>query len=288
MAQTVTHKRNANPAAEITDRFLSPNIWSGFPDAEKQRDPSRYFDFFDDFDRVPSLTAATTAVNRASYMSYIDTSDTIVALATEKNNGVLRLSVAATDNNGPVITFPGDTANCMVISDTAGDDLPAWFEARWRKSSVTDNQCAVFIGVCEEGRCINNGVLTDDDGVLADIDHIGFNVAHDNGEELNFAFTKSGQTDTELIAALDSLVASTWVKTGFRYDPGLLGLTTERIKVFLNNAMNSTFVTATQIAAATFPDAEEMTFAACAKAGEATAVTFDIDWLRIAQKKRAS
>lgn len=279
----VKHAQNLSAEATTPNRFPSESIWGSFPMAEHLANPGKYFHWFDDFSVTPSLTSATTAVNRYAYMSYIDTSNTIATLLTEKMLGVLRLSADATDNDSPTISLAGDSVPVM-ISDTAGDDMPLWFEGRWRKSSVTDNQAAMFLGLTEETRCVDNGVLIDDTGVLADIDHIGFNVAHDNGEELNFAWVKSGQTDVELMAALDSLVASTWYKSGFRYVPS--NDTTKRIVVYQNQVEQSTYGTGTQISNAAFPDGEEQTFTCCLKTGEATAVTLDLDWVRLAQKMR--
>jgi hypothetical protein len=274
-----------NLSAEITgDRLPSPAIWQTFPMYEHLMRPGVWFHWFDDFHNVPELT--TNTADEAIYASFIDTSDTIRQLATEKMLGVLRLSAAATDNNGPVVTMGGNNGASVLISDTAGDDYPLWLEARWRKSSITANQAAMFLGLCEEARAVNNGLLADDTGVLADIDHIGFNVAHDAGAELNWAYTKAGQTDTEVIAALDTIVADTWYKHGFYFNPS--ADTAERIGVYVNNSRNSTFVTGTNIAAATFPDGEEMTFAAGVKAGEATAVTLDLDWIRLAQEIRVT
>lgn len=280
MAATVTPARNLY--GEITDRFLSPAIWASFPWQERMRDPSTYLDHFDDFHNLPDLSADA---NGDLYATYIDTSNTISTLVSEKMNGVCRLSLDATDNDGPVLQMSG-TGNCVMISDTAGDDLPLWFEARWRKSSVSDNAIACFIGLAEEALTADDGVLVDDTGVLTDKDHIGFNVAHDNGEELNFAYVKAGQTDNELMAALDSLVAATWVKTGFQYSPDFP--TTQRIKIHLNNSEQSTYVTGALIAAAAFPDAEELTPTFAAKNGTGATSQLDIDWFRIAQKMRAS
>lgn len=278
---------SANLGSERTgDRLTSPALWEKFNSYERVHEAFSHVYWEDDFHVTPVLTTASGAINRYPYMSYIDTGNTITTLATEKMLGVLRFSVDASDNDGPVITMQGNDGTQVVISDTAGDDMPLWFEARWRKSSVTDNQCAMFLGLTEEARGVDNGLLVDDTGVLADIDHIGFNVAHDNGEELNFAYTKSGQTDVELIAAVDSLVIDTWYKNGFKYIP--TNDTAERITVYVNNLPQSTFVTGTQIATATFPDAEELVFSAGVKAGEATAVTMDLDWVRLAQKIRAT
>jgi len=276
----MTTEYRGNLGAENTDRFPSMAIWASFPMMEHLQRKGRFQEFFEDF-TLTTLLETAAVDDEQLFASYIDTGNTIQPLPTEKNRGVLRLATDATDNDGPVITMCGNVGANLMISDTAGDDKKLWFEARWKKSSITDNQCAMFIGLTEEARAVDNGLLTDDAGILADIDHIGFNVAHDNGEELNWAYTKAGQVDTEVIAAMDSLVADTYVKTGFVYDPARD--TANRIAAYLNNVEQSTYVTGTNIAAATFPDAEEMCFSAGSKNGEATATNFDIDWIGFAQ-----
>ena len=276
----------AKGGTEDTSRFRSPAIWGSFPMTRHLYNPDHFVWWWDDFDFMPALTDATTAINRYPYMSYIDTSNTIVKLATEKMLGVLRLSADATDNDGPVVSMAGD-ANCVVISDTAGDDMPMWFESRWRKSSITNNQAAFFNGFVEETRAVNDGVLTDDSGIIiATIDAIGFRALHDAGSELDFAYQKASAAVQE-IANIDTLVADTWYKNGFKYQPAATAKpAAERVAVFVNGIENATYVTGTNIAAATFPDAEEVQWAFALKTGEATAVTADVDWVGFAQEKR--
>lgn len=280
-----------NFSAYSTGRHLQPSVWSDFPYDQVLHEPTKWIHWFDDFTFVPSLTSATTAVNRWPYMSYIDTSDTIVALATTKQIGTLRLSVAATDNNAPVITFPGDASVAFMLDDnTSADRRKLWMDFRWKKSSVTDNQCAAFIGLAEEGRAINNGLMTDDTGVpISTIDVVGFSVLQDNGEELDFVWQKASQTKQEMAnivsttnSAATGMVADTYIRTGFKYDPN--EVVAKRGKVYVNNVTYGTYLTNTNMVATTFPDGEELVFAAGAKAGEGTAVTMDIDWIRLAQK----
>src|SRR3990167_7596625 len=138
-------QRNLSAEATTPDRFPSESIWASFPMDEHLSFPGQYFHYFDDFDICPSLTSATTAVNRFPYMSFIDTSDTIVTLATQKNDGVLRLATAATDNNGPVVGFAGTTTAegaCFSISDTAGGGKTRWDETRRRTHPPAPNRGA--------------------------------------------------------------------------------------------------------------------------------------------------
>ena len=277
---------SANLGSERTgDRLTSPALWSTLNMTEVLHEPFMYVYWKDDFHFTPVLTTASGAINRYPYMSFIDTSDTITTLATEKMLGVLRLSADGTDNDGPVITMQGNDGTHVLISDAAGDDMPLWFESRWRKSSITNNQASIFLGFVEEARGVDNGLMTDDTGVpTSTIDQIGFNVAQASGSALDFTWHLASQARQEL-ADVDVLVIDTWYKHGFDYQPSRD--TTERMKVFINNIQHTSFVTGTQIAAGTFPE-DELIFAAGLKTGEATAVTMDLDWVAFCQKIRAT
>lgn len=282
-----------NLGAYNTDRHLQNSVWSDFPYDQVLHEPTKWIYWFDDFTFVPSLTSATTAVNRWPYMSYIDTSNTIVALETAKTIGVLVIATDNTDNDGPIICLPGDKSVCFMLDDnTAADRRKMWQDYRWKKSSVTDNQAAVFLGLAEETRTVNDGLMTDDSAiVIATIDAIGFRVLQDNGEELDFTWQKASQTNQEIAhiatianenSATTGLAADTYVKTGFKYDPK--ESTANRIKVYVNNKTHATKVTGTQMAAATFPDGEELVWYAGLKNGEGTACSLSLDWIRMAQR----
>ena len=284
-----------NTAAYNTDRRRQQAIVGSFPRARHLDNPEDFLYWWDDFHFIPSLTSATGAVNRYPYMSYIDTSDTITTLATEKSRGVLRLTTAGTDNNAPVITMQGNDGNHVMFDDnTAADRRNLWFDSRWRKDSVADNICAMFVGFVEEARAVNNGLMTDDSAVLiTTIDGIGYRVLQDNGEELDFTWQTASQTNQEkanLVTTTNSaatgLVASTWIKTGFRYDVD--AEVAKRIKLFINNKEDAGYITATNMAAATFPDGEELVFAAGSKNGAGTAALFDLDWIWFAQEMLAT
>jgi hypothetical protein len=123
--------------------------------------------------------------------------------------------------------------------------------------------------------------LTDDDAALGAFSFIGFHVDQADGDALDFTYKAEGQTAVVTIAGLDVIVADTYMKLGFVYDPDAPAA--KRIKVFLNNVEQSTYVTATNIATATFPDAEPMAMVWAAKVGAAAAVDARMDWWRCAQ-----
>jgi len=57
----------------------------------------------------------------------------------------------------------------------------------------------------------------------------------------------------------------------------------QKIKVYVNNVEQSTYVTATNIATATFPDGEPMAMVWASKVGGAVTGTAEMDWWRAAQ-----
>lgn len=281
--------QNITPAKNTTSdttRLPSPAIWNDCPWLDIEAGTRDGLKWFDDF-----VTQDDEDGSDAGYMRYIDTGNTIrnlatntTALATGARGGVLRLSADASDNDGPIIQHQtANGAGYALIGNTSGAAWKLWFEARIRKSSITDNQAAFFCGLAQVGTAANDGLLDDNAGDIVDsISAIGFRVKHDNGEELDFAYQDGGQTSpTEVIANIAAMVADTWVKVGFVYDPSESA--DRRIKIFLNNQMQNTFVTNTNIDAATFPENDALAFVFGLKTGEATAVTADIDWWRFCQ-----
>jgi len=83
------------------------------------------------------------------------------------------------------------------------------------------------------------------------------------------------------IDTVATLVADTFIKLGFVYDPA--AEPTKRIKVYVDGVEQSTYVTATDIATATFPDGEEMAPMAYVSAASASDGILTMDWWRIAQ-----
>ena len=228
-------------------RGLSPAIWKDFL-KERAADPSSIAFFFDDFG---NFSQEISAQNIAQYASYIDTGVTIKSLAvqdlSEGEHGILEVAGNDADNDEGSITTGGNVGTIGLISDTAAQAKRLAFECRIKKASVDDNACAFFIGLSEEGLAAAD-TLVDNTGELADKDFCGFRVKQDNGEELDFAWSKAGDaTAVQEHAALTSLVADTWVKLGFLYDPD--APTAKRIKIFIDGVEQTSYVTGAQIAA---------------------------------------
>lgn len=272
-----------------TDRQCSPNIWSQFNALRLVEDPTYGCHFFDDFLYMQSEDGTDDV-----YFKYIDTSNTIrlVAQTATVVGGEVALVTDATDNDAPVLAFRGANAgggniSSVILGNSSTASFLTLFETRLKKSSITDNQCAFFAGLAEAtARAADDGLLEDDTGdIVNSISAIGFRAKHDNGEELDFVYQDAAQTaPTEVIANIQAMVADTYIKLGFVYNP--LEENSKKIKIYVNGVEQSTYVTTTNIDAATFPENDAMTPTFGSKNGEATATTLTIDWWRLAQVYR--
>ena len=250
-------------------------IWHDCPWLEMLEDPGLGYVFWDDF---LNFSQHISIQNTQQYSSYVDTGVTIKSLATAVG-GVIEVAANDADNDEGSIQVGGNSGVMGVISDTAADAKKMWFEARIKKASIADNALAFFVGLGEENLAAEN-TLIDNTGEFAAKDCIGFRVKHDNGEELDFVYGKAA-TPTEVIANIKAMVADTYVKVGFKYDPDEIAA--KRIKIYHDNVEQSTYVTGTNIAAATFPDAEEMGLLLATKVGAAAESKLELDWWRFAQ-----
>ena len=249
---------------------LSPRLWSRALDVGVTPDGSGPgFMFYDDFLNFGAIAAATNA--SGGYAGYIDTGNTIKALATA-SGGVVQFLTDGTDNDECWLTTGGNSGVLGAISDTAGSDKLTIFEARVRFGQI-GNTYNAFVGCSEEGLAAADTVT--DAGAMADKDFIGFAVLEADGDALKFVYRKAGGAMQTVFTYGTALAASTWYNLGFVYDP--VAPASQKIKVFINNEEQNTYVTAANIAAATFPDGEELALLAGIKNGGAAASSLDVD-----------
>ena len=185
------------------------------------------------------------------------------------------------DNNE---AYLGTGSGAFVISDTAGEDRELIFECQFKKSSITDDELDMFIGLASPA-AIAAGGLVDGTGIplVNGGSFCGFNTVTAAGEILQAGHKAAGDAAiTAVIASSATLVADTYVKAGFRYNPRAIGA--ERIEWWINGTKQTTFTTSTQIAAATFPDQEEMCMAVLWKIGDTVTEVGTLNWWRIWQE----
>lgn len=265
---------------------LSPRLWNRVTGSLMAADGSkRLFLVGDDFAAIQNSGTMTDIVSEMAYaLKADDTSNHTATGASDEKCGVLQLGIdASAGANEEIGLVAGDgTQQFGQISDTAADAHMTAFECRIKVSSITTGQLALYAGL--GGPDQNDGdVLTDTSGVPNTSDHgIGFNIKADDGDSIDFFYEAASQTRVDLIEGVAVPVADTFIKLGFIYDPDAIA--SKRITIYVDNVEQSTYVTATQIATATFPDAETLAplFAMKGIAGS-LALELAIDWWAFAQ-----
>jgi hypothetical protein len=133
----------------------------------------------------------------------------------------------------------------------------------------------MIIAMTEEGTAAADTVS--DAGALGDKDMVGFWVLEAAGSALKYGWKKAGQT-AQTLGTAATLVADTFVKVGWAYDPSPHIPPAKRLSFYVNNAELSLYGTDTTLAAATFPTGEELGMLFGHKNGSAAAKTSSIDW----------
>jgi hypothetical protein len=272
---------HVNHLGQSGGRGLSPRVWGKLVGQAASPDgDNNLYGAFDDFINIgPSLAVAANVGYYASegglYKSYEDTGGTIAQSATIMGGAVVLTTDADTDDENWITGGAGTGAYCQ-ISDTAGSDKPLAFEARWKTSAVVGN---AFVGLSEPARAVADQIT--DAGAMVDKDFIGFVLLEGAPTTLKFVYRKEGGAMQTVLSYGTAIAADTWVKTGFFYDP--TAEPSKRIKIYVDNVEQSTYVTATNIAASTFPDAQPLVFLAGHKnVTDITALT--LDWYAVAQR----
>lgn len=260
-------------------RGLSPRLWSKANGQALSPDgASNGFYIADDFlsfGGTLTSTAGTYFGQGGAYLSYqTNASDTIAQTATDYG-GVIRLLGTNADEDEVYLQSGYATGAFGKISPTAGSNKLTIFEARFRVGQVANTSYNVFLGLAEPG-CMATGFIGAE-GVLADKDLIGFQVIQSDGDALRFVCQNEGDAVaiSVPIASVSALAADTWYKVGFVYDP--TAPASARIKVYCNNAEHGTKITATDMAAATFPD-KLLSFIAGLQIEGTDDKTLDLDW----------
>jgi hypothetical protein len=263
-------------------RGLSNSIWFQNINSIFSPDGSSYgYMVGDDFlnfrlTEAVAANAGTYVSQGGGYLSYEDTGGSIVNDATAVG-GVIKIATDNTDNDEMWLQPGSATSVIGVISDTAGSAKKMLFECRFKVDSVTTSNYA--IGMSEEGLAAADTIT--DAGALASKDFVGFVALEDASTELKFVYRKAGQTMQTVGTWGTALATGTWYKVGFVYDPDRKA--SERIAWYVNGEEQSSYVTATNIAAATFPDGEELNFLAGLKSGSGAIRTLSLDHWAVAQ-----
>lgn len=266
-----------DPLAADTSVGPSPALFGSFNIDQIRRDPTKgYFDRIM-ADEMPYIDASGGAIvtGFGRLQGYAYTGATIA----QPTGGTLGGEAAfASDGDNEGVAISKKIAACF-ISNSHGRLAAEW---RMRTSTIADTKHGIFAGLLEAG-VVAAGVPLATDGTLADKNFIGFHRLEGDGDYLDVVYKADGQTQQSPITDAIALVAATWVKVGFLFDPR--ADTAQRIKFFKNGVPLSTYVTGTNIDAATFPD--DVALALCFATMNATASTpgnSSFSWMQVVQE----
>jgi hypothetical protein len=255
--------------ATDTTRGPSPIIWGDCPWSligTQKNQGAGGFAFYDDFSHTSVVTGDVyQMLGDNAPVKVVDTLD-----------GHLAVTSGGTDNNQSMMAGTVDLAH---ISDADGEKQKLWFESRWKISAITD--VGIFIGLAAEADVAVDFLADNSGDLVAGADAIGFHVLTATPTAVGTVYQKGSAAKQAVETGVHTLVADTYVKTGFIYDPA--APSSSQIKFFVNGAEQLTKVTVANIAAATFPDSVNMTLMATVKTGEGTTKTATMDWWRVAQ-----
>jgi hypothetical protein len=240
--------------------------------------------FYDDFKMlskaqpaISGLTVGPLASEGGGYTYYLDTATSTCSIGgvATSLDGICKITLGATDNHEGWIQA-GAGGNLGLITATNPQRL--WFEARFAAGQITTTS-NTFVGLGEENLAAADTIT--DAGALADKDLLGFWTLEAASQTVVFGYKKAGQTAVSVIAAFHTLVVDTFVKLGFMFDP--LAPVDKRIKAYKNGVEQTTYVTAANIAAATFPLEQKMAPLFGIKNNNA-AVNASLDWWAFSQE----
>ena len=264
-------------------RGLSPAIWQAYGFIGGNfNDPSLKPFFFDDFARMPFMASATA---QGAYLIYQDTGVTIQGCAAVDNSegefGVLEIAGNNADNDEGHIELGAGVHGLVRIDPTAGERAVVAFEARIKRTSVTDTHTAFAFGIGEPAFSAAEGLVDDTAAmVAAGKDFVGFQTLTASNEEIDAIYTiGSTATVVQVEDNAGMAVAATWQKLGCVYDP--LREADQKLRFFIDGAdIGSSVTDAIIVAGTAFPTDEEMTLVLLTKNGDGATTAHEVylDW----------
>lgn len=239
------------------------------------------------WDTFGSFGEAASGAGGSQYTTYQNTGVTIaqnenvadIGSGSTGALGVLEVANNDADNDQGFIQFGGGVG-AFRIDNGASNTGKVMFEARFQTESIADDGVAFFIGLGTGP--LADGDLADDTGdLVASKGYIGFQRLNDDGDQLDIVYQAASQTKQTLVANAQTLVANTWYKVGFVYDPDAGD--SKKITFYINGAEQSTYVTTALIDAATFPEGEALSPMLLTKTGTASEASVWLDYIAAVQ-----
>lgn len=268
----------ANLGSANTDRNPSPNIWHDCPWLEIAEGETPGVLFYEDFVSFP-ITPATTEGNWGSYAQFSSTGGTITA-----GTGQGGEAIFASDGDNEGASFRSLATPFKITRALK----KLWFECRIKTSTIADTKHGFFVGLTDN-TAFTATVPIAADGTLADLNLVGFHRLEGDGDYVDSRYRADGVTAVTVGADAQVLVADTYVKLGFVFEPNtdshVFSTTNQNILSFYGNNLRLADRKQIPSAAGTdFPNDVAMGVAfAVLNATGSTPGNTTVDWIRCAQ-----
>lgn len=268
------------PSGRLWKGFAPPTSFGplGTTNISQSGNPS--FGFYDNFH---SFHATTAEGPYRILESAGCTVEQIADTATEK--GLIQLAIDGNAANDEAVLQWGRGLGAPFLLAT--NDLV--FECRLSVSAITAAKWSWAVGLGAVGMGATDGLFVDTTGIVADAAFCGFAHLSAEGAAVDASYKAAGQTFQDgatktKLNALATMVASTYVKLGFRYRAA-----PKTVEFFVNGVLAGTGsaparLTTTEINAATFDKSTLLAPIIGIKdiAGNA-ALNMKVDWIACAQ-----
>lgn len=264
------------PSGRLWRGFGPPQVMSPLGSSFATESGNPGFGFFDNFHTFQESSLKGPYLILASTATVEQINDT----ATEK--GLIQLTTSTNDNDEAVVQWGRGLGAPFKLT---GNDLV--FEARFTVTATTASKWDMAVGLGAVDMGTTDLLFTDSD-ILADKAFLGFNKLLAESTDWDGCYKAAGQTYQDgatktKLNALATFTAATYKRLGFRYraNPGLVEWYVDNVLPGGQSAPAR--LTATEVAAATFPSGTLMAPIIGVKNGSTTAVTLKLDWWGCAQ-----
>lgn len=250
-----------------TSRARSRSIWHDCPLLTPSH-IDKGVGFFDDFLQGALTPTITTIIsdNTGQYNLFGSAGATITYDDAQGGGIIL---TEATDNEAVNMH---SLQHSFQISSLLGK---LWFEARIKTSTITTNEQAWVVGLAGAHTQSATVPLTAT-GAIADLNFVGFHHPEANTAAFDASYKANGVTAVEVNSDIGALVAATYVKLGFRFDPNDNGQA--RLSFFINGVRQTTKKVIPDNTGTDFPADVRMAPVLAMLLANSAAETITMDW----------
>lgn len=249
-----------------TSRYPSPGIWSAL-DALSERE-GRTVGVWDDFATFP-VTWGTTEGNWSRYKTF--GSSGAAGADGDTVGGVLKMT-EATDDEGMTLATTGLPFQIINTGGMLG------FEARIACSTINNAAGGMFVGLADQITYSVGEPITTGGVILTTGNYVGWYRVEADGDQLDAIAQEDSETLVTVKADAHTLVADTYVKVGFLFEP-----VKKLVTYFVNGVPLSATKAVSDTAGSAFPNDVRLGMVFGFTSGATTPSVWSMDWWKCYQ-----